>query len=158
MDKRDYISKFYFEPDLRSLIIGDFLPNILLNEELYIYDLITDHLFLGIYDINCHECIEAIEDLYILLNKYPLLNAALLINAEESQINIIANEFTNKANVFNFDTERMISELNTNSFPKGYTINVLGQVVSVRTAMGIESLEKLISPFKNYEFVKGQIS
>lgn len=156
MDDNNFFSKFYHEPQIRLLNIGDMLPRINLSNGINIYNLITDHLFLGIYDINCAECIDAIEELYEFIEDYPKLNTVLLINAENNQSELISKEFVNKAQIFNYKLENMITELNTNSFPQGYTINALGQIVHSRAAVGRINLEKLISPFKNYSFFGGK--
>ncbi|OAB41156.1 hypothetical protein [Paenibacillus antarcticus] len=135
-----------------GLQIGDYMPNIRIpnNDDMELYDCITDYLLLATISTSCAPCLPAMEAINIFIQQYPGINFLLFIDTEESTFEKAKHIFHHSAQIYHASDDLLFGELKTRGYPWGYGLNAEGQIITIEHAGSLEYLEKLVSPFKRF--------
>ncbi|WP_235941547.1 hypothetical protein [Paenibacillus puerhi] len=135
------------------LEVGDYVSNVSIygsdNEEVKLYDLITDHLLLFCFTTDCESCLSSIEALDIYLSKITnnTYNVAVLIHTDNINLPVFKTFFGEKIpKIYTVPKDTMLKKLRIRYFPRGYALNKLGQVLRENGATSDYWLEKLLEP------------
>lgn len=144
--------KFLKMPSHRKLDVGDYMTDIILNdgmETVRMYELIkNDHMIAAFFSTDCDSCQPAMEALDRFYDQNSNLNIVGFVNTSEEILDMLKEYYSNKFRIFLLSKTRMNEELSIYQFPKGYTLNKLGQVLVVETCSDEYWYNKLKEPLK----------
>jgi|GEM_PF-2110195 hypothetical protein len=148
MNQSDFISRYFKSP----LILGDYLPDIsihtLNNGELRLYDLITNHLFLLCYSVECTSCLESMELLDQFLNQHPSrYNIAILIYCNEEMFDEVQQVFGERvSHIYRVTKHDLTKRMRVMELPSGFVVNRLGQVVETNNCLFMGAFHHIVEP------------
>ncbi|UHA75185.1 hypothetical protein [Paenibacillus sp. 481] len=153
--KENIHRKFLKVPSKRELQVGDYIPNIILkdgNESFRMHDLIKrNHLIATFFSTDCDSCEPAMEALGRFQDINPNLNIVAFVNTTDELLHMLREYYQNKILLFMMPKAKMNEELQTYQFPKGYTLNSLGQVLAVETCSEVFWYNKLKDPLRKLD-------
>lgn len=129
----------YYEP-------GDIIPNIEIYEGKYLYDFINNYLFIFILTTTCKACLNSLEGISNIVDKYKSMNFLLLVHTSNKNIEILKDIF-GKSRVHYIKLSTIHRELNVNAYPWGIGLNGKGQIITSSACSTKKSLYHVIEPF-----------
>lgn len=148
MSQQDYITKYYKSP----IVLGDYMPDITiqtLNQgELRLYDLITNHLFLLCFSVECTSCLEAMEllDQFLELN-HKRYNIAILIYCNEEMFAEVQDAFNERVpHLYRVTKHDLTKRLRVMELPSGFILNRLGQIVETNNCLTMGAFHHIVEP------------
>lgn len=148
MTNPDYISRYFKSP----LILGDYLPDIsiqTLNQgELRLYDLITNHLFLLCYSVECTSCLESMEILDQFLEQHhKRYNIVVLIYCKEEMFDEVQQVFGERvSHLYRVTKHDLTKRMRVMELPSGFVLNRLGQVVETNNCLFMGAFDHIVEP------------
>lgn len=127
--------KFLKEPNNFDLNIGDYATNLLIDSEknVYLFDLIKDkkHMMAVFFNTECSTCELAMETLKSYAIKKPYLNIVAFIHTSSDIFSLLCDYFSSTLILYHIPKKVMNEGMRIYSFPKAFTLNEVGQVLSL---------------------------
>lgn len=126
--------------------IGDKIPNVKIDNSLFLYDFLDNHLFIFLLTTTCDACETTLEVMSEFKDCYKNFNFILLVNTSEENIKTLKRVF-GESKVYYASLSSMQREYNINGFPWGYGINRKREIITSNACSTKNSILAIMEPF-----------
>ncbi|WP_199624647.1 hypothetical protein [Paenibacillus alkalitolerans] len=133
----------------QGLKVGDYIPNYHLGSDIYLHNLIKDHLIIVVLSSSCQACFSALQTIDDYSKKDAEFNMVVLFDTSKEQFKQVQEYFVGRLEFFHVTQRQLKDIFKTISIPYGYCLNSGGQILTSFPFSTTEGFLRIIRPIKD---------